>query len=84
MLNLVEFLIGQQYENRKGAYEVLEIQGDAMRIRWNDGEEADTTATMQSHIIDRMRRELERLTQNKIAPKSRESAAPNGWHRSRR
>ena len=81
MPNLVEFLIGQQYENRKGSYEVLEIQGDAMRIRWNDGKEVDTTATMQSHIIDRMQRELERLIQNKVAPKSRESASLNGWHR---
>ena len=81
MPNIVEFVIGQQYENRKGAYEVLEIQGDAMRIRWDNGEEVDTTATVQSHIINGMQRELEQLTQNKVVPPTRASATLNGWRR---
>ena len=52
----VEFEVGQQYENRKGKYEVLEIAGDDMLIRWDAGEEASTTMTMQRRIIDNMQR----------------------------
>jgi len=37
-----------------------------MRIRWEDGEEADTTVTTQSHIIQRMQQELERTASNEI------------------
>ena len=39
----VGFEVGQQYENRKGTYEVLAMDGDAMRIRWDTGEEIDVS-----------------------------------------
>ena len=55
-MNSTEFEVGQQYENRKGKYEVLEIEGDDMLIRWDAGEEATTTMTMQRRIIDNMQR----------------------------
>lgn len=74
-MRLVEFEVGQQYENRKGIYEVLEIQGDAMRIRWKSGEEVDTTVDMQSRIIDGMQRELEHITDTRVSSHLRERPA---------
>ena len=55
----IEFEVGQKYENRKGEYEVLSINDKDMRIRWENGEEIETTVTMQRQIIDRMQREIE-------------------------
>ncbi|MDD5093450.1 MAG: hypothetical protein PHV74_03600 [Dehalococcoidia bacterium] len=81
MINLVAFEIGEQYENRKGKYEVLEIEGDDMRIRWDDGDEISTSVTMQSHILNQIREHLERLALNKTPPPVKKAAAPNGWHR---
>ena len=53
----VKFEIGKKYENMKGAYEVLSIDRNTMRIRWDSGEEITTTVSLQSKIIIRMRRE---------------------------
>lgn len=83
MAQLVEFSVGQQYENRKGIYEVLELQGDVMHIRWENGEEIDTTVTMQSRIINGMQSESEQLTNGKAASPSRKRAVSNGWQRIR-
>ncbi len=58
----VEFEVGQQYENRKGTYEVLVMDGDDMRIRWDTGEEIDTTASLQSRIIYHMQHGSGQLT----------------------
>jgi Fe-S cluster assembly scaffold protein SufB len=66
MKQLVEFVVGQQYENRKGVYEVLEIQGEAMRIRWDNGVEVDTTVDLQSRIIGGMKNDAEQLTRGKV------------------
>jgi len=41
----------------KGFYEVLSIDGNTMRIRWETGEEINTTMSMQRQIIMRMERE---------------------------
>jgi len=54
----IKFKIGQEYENRKGVYEVLAVDNDGMSIRWEDGEEVSTTESMQSRIIECMYREL--------------------------
>ena len=51
---LMEFEVGEKYENMKGVYEVLSIDQDTMRIRWESGEEITTTVTLQSRIIERM------------------------------
>ena len=59
-MNGIQFEVGQQYENAKGTYEVLAIEGDAMCIRWETGEEVVTTVKMQRRIIERMQRERER------------------------
>jgi hypothetical protein len=53
----VKFEIGKKYENMKGPYEVLSIDRNTMRIRWDSGEEITTTGSLQSKIIMRMRRE---------------------------
>lgn len=58
-MNRVEFEVGETYKNRKGTYEVLEIAGDDMRIRWGAGEEVTTTVTMQSRILHNIKNELE-------------------------
>jgi len=79
MINLIEFSVGQQYENRKGVYEVLEVGGDTMRIRWEDGEEADTTVTTQSHIIRRMQHELDRTASNEINTTPKKVEMAKGW-----
>ena len=53
----VKFEVGKKYENMKGAYEVLSIDRNTIRIRWDSGEEITTTVSLQSKIIMRMRRE---------------------------
>ena len=50
----VEFEVGEKYENMKGIYEVLSIDRNTMRIRWDSGEEITTTVSLQSRIIMRM------------------------------
>lgn len=59
------FQIGGTYENRKGPFEVLSIAGDAMRIRWDSGEEADTEISFQMKILRNMERELAAPTSGK-------------------
>ena len=50
------FEVGQKYENRKGPYEVIMIDGDSMTILWDNGEEIITSITMQQQIIEAMNR----------------------------
>ncbi len=45
------------YENMKGPYEVLSIDGGTMRIRWESGEETDTDIKLQDRILSRFERE---------------------------
>jgi hypothetical protein len=49
-----KFEVGAMYENMKGVYEVISIQNDSMRIRWEDGNEVVTPVDLQRRIIDRM------------------------------
>ena len=58
---MIEFEIGQKYKNRKGAYEVIAIEGNSMTIRWKSGEEIVTTTTMQQRIIETMQIEYPKL-----------------------
>lgn len=67
----IEFAVGEKYENMKGSYEVLTIRGDAMRIRWDDGEEVMTTRTLQAQIIHRMQMEREAAEKTKKPKKRR-------------
>jgi len=54
---LVDFEVGEKYENMKGVYEVLSIDKDVMQIRWGDGEEIKTSVSLQQRIIARMNKE---------------------------
>jgi hypothetical protein len=61
----VKFEIGEKYENMKGTYEVLSIDRNTMRIRWDSGEEITTTVSLQSKIIMRTRREQQKREEGK-------------------
>lgn len=68
-MDSVPFEVGARFENMKGLYEVMALNGDRMRIRWPDsGEEIDTTVTQQKRILDAMQRSQEervKATKNK-------------------
>lgn len=48
----IKFKIGQEHENRKGVYKVLDTDKDAICIRWESGQEVTTTAALQTRIIE--------------------------------
>ena len=54
-----KFEVGKKYKNMKGEYEVLSIDKNDMRIRWENGEEITTTAYLQNRIIERVQNEIE-------------------------
>ena len=51
MKERIEFEVGQAYENRKGKYKVIMIDGDSRTIRWKGGEETVTTMMIQQAIM---------------------------------
>jgi hypothetical protein len=53
------FEVGGRYENRKGPYEVISIDGPMMVIRWDSGEEVRTDIKGQAKVLRNMQRELE-------------------------
>jgi hypothetical protein len=71
----IEFKVGQEYENMKGAYRVLSVNRDTLCIRWESGEEVTTTVALQSRIIERMQRERE-LIRGKRGGKSKRPRLP--------
>ncbi len=76
-MNGIQFEVGHQYENTKGAYEVLSIEGNDMCIRWQTGEEVATTVKMQRRIIERMQREREQPPiQIRALPAKRKTKTP--------
>ena len=54
------FVIGRRYSNRLGEYEVLDIQGDKMLIRYDTGTEQGVSVAMQARIAENMAREASR------------------------
>ena len=61
------FFVGQRYRNRKGEYEVLQFQGDSMKVRYDDGSEQILSIATQSTIFENMQRE-EMLTKSSKKP----------------
>lgn len=53
----VTFEVGNRYENMKGPYVVLAVEGNVMRIKWEDGEEMTTSTVMQRRILERLEQE---------------------------
>ncbi len=62
MKHCIEFEVGQQYQNRKGTYEVLAINGNEMHIIWKSGEEIVTTVGLQQRIIEAMQEDHSQLS----------------------
>ena len=56
-MSIIQFEVGEKYENMKGVYEVLSLEGNSMRIRWESGEEILTTVSLQRQILMLMRQE---------------------------
>jgi len=54
---MITFFVGQRYRNRKGEYEVLQFQGDSMKVRYDDGSEQILSIATQSTIFENMQRE---------------------------
>jgi hypothetical protein len=71
----IEFKIGEEHENMKGAFKVLAVSRDAIRICWESGEEATTTVAQQNRIIERMRHQLA-LMRCKKGGKSKKAQLP--------
>ena len=54
---MTTFLVGQRYRNRKGEYEVLEIENDKMKVCYDDGEEEIVASSIQARIFENMQSE---------------------------
>jgi len=63
------FRVGEQYENRKGIYQVLSMDGDEMRIRWDTGEEITTRVETQARILRNMELEAVAITSSPSGPR---------------
>ncbi len=73
MRHYTKFEVGQQHENRKGTYKVLAIRGETMRIRWETGEEIETTTSLQDRILNHMQKWTEQLTLLTVNPTPRKN-----------
>ena len=69
-----KFEVGATYENMKGLYEVISIRRNDMVIRWENGDEIETTVDLQRRIIERMtfEKESERRENQKKASSGKE------------
>lgn len=59
------FKVGSTYENEKGPFRVLAIQGEWMQIEWDDGEQLKTKIGFQEKIQERMERDARQQTTGK-------------------
>ncbi len=71
----IQFKVGQEHENMKGAYKVLTVKKDTICICWENGEQATTAAALQSRIIERMHQERARIRAKRGA-KSKKAKKP--------
>lgn len=83
MIDTIEFRVGDRYENMKGPYEVMSVDGDSMVIRWETGEEVSTAIDLQQRILERLdleKRLKEATKQKKISKpqKSRSASSKYG------
>lgn len=58
---MIKFVVGGRYANRKGEYEVLEIHGDKMKVRYDDDTEQELSMEIQARIATNMTLETARL-----------------------
>lgn len=66
------FRAGERYENRRGLFEVVSINGDSLQIRWDTGEVVNTSVDLQAKILRNMEKELTNAAaqKRKRTPKS--------------
>ena len=68
-----EFSVDESYENEKGQFKVVSIDGDTMVIRWKNGEEVQTSAEFQGRIQGR--RQWEQKRQEDLAAAAKPAPA---------
>jgi hypothetical protein len=56
---VTQFEIGSWYRNRKWRFQVLEIQGDEMRVRTEAGVEKSVSLSQQAKFIETIQRDCE-------------------------
>lgn len=80
MAEEIKFQVGEKYENMKGVFEVIAIRRDSMDIRWENGEEIDTSIDLQRRIIERMRfeKKLEEAEKKQKSKGGKASASKGG------
>jgi hypothetical protein len=74
----IEFIVDGQYENEKGVFSVLSIQGDRMVIRWENGEEITTSIELQTRIAERRQWERQKREAEALAAKRSRSSGSSG------
>jgi hypothetical protein len=76
------FEVNGEYANRKGKYTVLTIDGPTMRVRYEDGIEAELKIHIQERIWENIRSEQEDLAAKSSARQRRRAAgsASNASH----
>lgn len=82
MIDTIEFKVGDKYENMKGPYEVISIDGDSMIIRWENGEEVSTEIDLQQRILERLdweKRMKEAARQKKAAKPQKSRSASSRY-----
>lgn len=57
----IKFIVGARYANRRGEYEVLQIKGKAMRVRYDDNTEQELNMDIQARIATNMALEAAQL-----------------------
>ncbi len=72
MSEKIEFEVGDKYENMKGVYEVISINGGSMIIRWENGEQISTSTDLQRRIVQRMERERQERDNEKMQNQPKE------------
>jgi hypothetical protein len=76
-----EFTVGETYENEKGLFSVISIEKEDMVIRWDNGEEIETSIEFQGRIQERRQWEkalqLEKTAAAKPAPKKAKASKSN-------
>jgi uncharacterized Zn finger protein len=77
-----EFQVDETYENEKGTFTVKSIKKGDMVIRWDNGEEAQTSVLFQSRI--QKRRQWESDRREKLAAAAKEAAGKAKSARSRK
>lgn len=66
------FAKGCHYENMKGSYQVLSIDGNTMRIQWENGEESVTEVKLQDRILSRFEREVRAAKARRLSTRQEE------------